>query len=131
MPDLNSRIENLVEGDSLQVRRTINRADSGYASGVVIVRAWFTCKVKRSDPDVSALFQKDISTTNVPGTGQIENNGAGDADFVVRFDLVPTNTILIGRLLRHYDIQVKTASGDPYTPERGRINTEEQVTITS
>lgn len=131
MPKLNERIENLVEGDSLQVRRTINRADSGYASGVVIVQAWFTVKVKRSDLDVSAVFQKDISTVNVPGVGQIENDGTGDVDFVVRFDLGPADTILVGRLLLHYDIQVKTASGDPYTPERGRINTEEQVTITS
>ena len=128
MPDLEARITKIVAGDALEVRRTIDRAGSGFAAGVVITDAWFTCKNALADADVDALFQKAITTTDLLGTGQIEDDGAGDVDFVVRFDLLPADTTVIGTLLRHYDIQVKTAGLKPYTPELGRIDCRDGVT---
>lgn len=130
MPTLDSQIRLIVAGDDILIRRTIDRSATGFASGVTITQAWLTVKADIDDAD-PGLFQKSITTTNVTGTGQIENDGTGDVDMVIRFDLVPADTIAIGRILRHFDIQVKTDGGLVYTPESGRIVCEPQATITT
>ena len=129
MPTLDSRINDVVVGDDLSIRRTIDFASTGFPTGTTINKAWLTVKAALVDAD-PGLFQKAITTTDVPGTGEIENDGAGDVNIVVRFDLTPADTILIGpTLLRHFDIQVKTASGKIYTPEKGLISSVDQVTV--
>ena len=130
MPSLKSKIIGLfVVGDDVSIRRTIDRSVSGLTAGTTITEAWMTCKINAVDVD-PGLFQKIITTTDVPGTGQIENNGTGDVDIVVRFDLLPADTVAIGAvLIRQFDIQVLTNGGQIYTPERGEIKAVEQVTL--
>lgn len=130
MPTLDSKIIGLlVVGDDVSIRRTIDRTASGFTAGTTITDAWLTCKVSPADADGAALFQKAITTTDVPGTGQIEDNGTGDVDPILRFDLLPDDTVAIGpTLIRQFDVQVKTNGGQIYTPERGTINAIEQVT---
>jgi hypothetical protein len=136
MPDFNGRITGWVVGDPFSVERTIQFAPAGkpentFPSGTTIVQAWLTVKVNLTDLDAAALVQKIITTTNQPGIGHIENDGAGDLDFVLRFDLTAADTLLIGNRARHYDIQIRTAADNPNTPERGLIYGKEQVTIAS
>lgn len=128
MPDLDSQVRGIVAGDDISLRRTIGFAATGFETGVTIDEAWLTIKVAEEDADIAALVQKIITTTDVPGTGEIETDGTGDVDMVVRFDLEPADTVLIGSVLRFFDIQVKTAGGLIYTPEKGRITTTSQVT---
>lgn len=129
MPTLDSRIDDVVVGDDLTIRRTIGFALTGFPTGTTINKAWLTVKAAIGDAD-PGLFQKAVTTSDVVGTGQIENDGTGDVDMVVRFDLLPANTTAIGPTkLREFDIQVKTAGGQVYTPERGQISGIDEVTI--
>ncbi len=130
MPTLDSRITDVVVGDDLSIRRTIDFAKTGFPTGTTINKAWLTVKSGIADAD-PGLFQKAITTTGIAGTGEIENDGAGDVNMVVRFDLIPVDTLAIGpTLLRHFDIQVKTTAGQIYTPEKGLISSVDQVTTT-
>lgn len=120
-------------GDDLEVRRTIDRDLSGLDPGTTIDKAWFTVKTTPSidDPDdTNALLQKEITTTDVPGTGEIEDDGTGDTDPILRFDFVPDDTRSIGTTHRKYDIQVLTSSGKLYTGEVSEIWGNADVTIT-
>ena len=100
-------------------------------NSLTITNAWLTIKAEIADAD-PGLFQKAITTSDVPGTGQIEDKGTGDVDMVVRFDLKPDDTLLIGSdILRHFSIKVKTTAGLFYTPEKGQIAGTQRVTITS
>lgn len=130
MPTLDSRIDDVVVGDDLSIRRTIDFAATGFLAGTVINKAWLTVKSAISDAD-PGLFQKEVTTSDVPGIGQIENDGTGDVDMVVRFDLIPADTTKIGpeEFLRHFDIQVKTVAGQIYTPEKGLISAVNEVTV--
>lgn len=131
MPTLDSRIANVVVGDDISLERTIDFVKTGFPTGSTINKAWLTVKAALADDD-PGIFQKAITTTDVSGTGQIENDGGGDVNMVVRFDLIPADTLAIGpRLLRHFDIQVKTTTGKLYTPEKGLISSVDQVTTTA
>jgi len=128
MPELKAKLTGFVEGDSLVVRRTIDRAGSELAAGATVTKAWMTVKEALDDED-PGLFQKVITTTDVPGTGQIENNGSGDLDPVVRFDWLPTDTRAIGPTKRYYDIQIQLNDGTITTPERGTTKALDEVTL--
>lgn len=137
MPTLEARVTGFLPGDDLSLRRTIDRdgggvADEVLADGVTITKAWLTVKADPTDADVDALVQKEVTTTDVAGTGEIEDDGTGDTDPVIRFDLEPADTAAIGTKPRPYDVQVLTSGGKLYTPERGRIYaTSSQVTLSS
>lgn len=62
------------------------------------------------------------------GIGQIEDDGTGDVDPILRFDLVAADTLGIGSGSRFYDIQVKTNTNKIYTPEKGRITGFDEIT---
>ena len=128
MPNLDSHIRGFTEGDDLTIRRTIDRVRSSLAAGVTITNAWMTVKTLQADAD-PGLFQKAITTADVVGTGQIEDDGGGDVDPIVRFDLTSADTRLIAATLRFYDIQVKTDGGARYTGEAGRIIAKEEITL--
>ena len=131
MPTLDSSINQIVVADDISIRRTIDFTLSGFQAGTTITNAWLTVKANITDAD-PGLFQKAVTTADVPGTGQIENNGTGDVNMVVRFDLVPADTTAIGAIdLRHFDIQVKTAGGKIFTPESGLISSIDEVTKAS
>lgn len=134
MPNYNATISGYAVGDDLLVRRTINRSLSNLPTGVVIAQAWMTIKESETDADVDALVQKDITTTDVSGTGQIEEDGgasAGDADPILRFDLTDADTRTIGGNHRWYDIQVRTDTDAIYTGEKGEIWGVGDVTVST
>ncbi len=128
MPTLDSQIRGIVTGDDFSIRRTIDRAASGFSTGVTITDAWLTIKALVTDAD-PGLVRKQITTTEVLGVGEIENDGTGDVDMVIRFDLVPADTLQIGDVLRHFDIQIKTNGSRIYTPEKGRIVAAAEITV--
>lgn len=125
MPTLDARIDNIVAGDDIQITRTITSIPSGAA----LTDAWFTVKEHPDDADSAAIIDKQITTADVPGTGQITDDGSGDQTGTVRFDLKDTDTALLipGRDY-YFDVQVKTDGGAIYTPTAGRIRTVPGVT---
>lgn len=132
MPTLNGLINSHIVGDDLLIRRTIDRTLSGIPTGVTVTDAWFTVKMAPLITDVDDtvnVLQKQITVTDVPGTGEIEDDGTGDVDIVLRFDLKDEDTRLIGTSHCDYDIQVKTDGGGIYTGERGEIWGTGDVTI--
>ncbi len=132
MPTYSNRLSGFAEGDAITIRRTISRITSGLAAGVTITKAWMTCKTNKGDAD-PGLWQKAITTTDVPGTGQIENDGTGDVNPILRFDLNPADTRRAGISAEpglYYDVQVKTNGGAVYTPENGTLLAEDEITVT-
>ncbi len=132
MPNYKGLIDGFAVGDDLLVRRTIDRTLSNLASSVNVTDAWFTVKTAPSIADIDdtgAVFQKQVTTIDVPGTGQIEDDGGGDVDPILRFDLTDVDTRAIGTTHMHYDIQVKVTGGGIYTGERGEIWGTGDVTI--
>ncbi len=113
-----------VAGDAIRRRVTIDRSASKIPSGVTITKGWLTIKASKADAD-PGLIQKVITTTNVDGTGHIENDGTGNVNPVVRFDFTAANTLTIGVEevvgRRHFDVQVIASDGRPYTPEIGLV----------
>jgi len=97
---------------------------------VYITKGWLTIKDDESDADIDAIIQKEITTSDVPGTGQLEDDGSGDGDPILRFDLVPADTRAIGSTHRYYDIQILlSANSSIYTGEKGEIWGEGDVTL--
>jgi len=130
MPNYSATISGFATGDSLVIRRTISRSSSGMPSGVFVTKAWLTVKDELTDADVDALVQKEITTTDAPGVGQLEDDGNGDTDPVLRFDLVAADTRAIGATHRYYDIQVLlNVNSSIYTGEKGEVWGEGDVTL--
>lgn len=119
MPTLDARIDNVVAGDDLEITRTI----TSVPSGATLTDAWLTVKEHPDDADSAAIIDKQITSADVAGTGQITDTGA-DGTGAVRFDLKDTDTALLvpGRDY-YWDIQVKTSAAAIYTPTVGKIRT--------
>lgn len=128
MPNFDATITGFAAGDDLEIRRTLDRSESTLPSGSTITKAWLTVKTALADADVDAVVQKEVTTTDVVGTGRIEDDGTGDTDPVIRFDLTPTDTRAIGVTHRKYDIQVLTSDSKIYTGEKGHVYAEAEVT---
>ncbi len=126
-PTFNAKLKDIVAGDDVSLRRTVDRALTGLEAGVTITKAWFTAKAALADAD-PGLVQKSITTTNVPGTGQIENDGTGDVNPIVRFDLVPADTLAIGTTKRFFDVKVRTSGGLVHRVELGETIFKGEVT---
>ena len=112
-------------GDIVPIRRVVNNL----AAGRTISEAWLGVKGGYSDADAGALFPiKNITTTNVAGTGQIEDDGTTDGSAVIRFDLTNSDTIApTPGQTYYYDIQIKLDSGDEWTIESGTCAWQSQV----
>lgn len=124
-PNLIDNILDFVYGDTFSITRTI----TGIPTGQTITRAWFTVKSSDVLPDNQALVQKIVDTTDNPGTGQIEDNGAGDGTGTVRFDILPADTASADESVVYlFDIQVETSAGDLYTSNRGTFKGLGQIT---
>ena len=127
MPTFNGEIKDFVAGDDLQITRTITNIPVGAA----LTKAWLTIKFRQTDADADAIIQKEITTSNVAGTGQITDDGAGDQSAAVRFDLKDTDTAMLLRGIAYlYDLQVLTDGGAVYTPEIGTIIAKLGITDT-
>jgi len=117
MPTYGS-VLSFVQGQDRTVRRTIDFSDSGFATGTTITAAWLTVKRTRSDAD-PGLFQKQVSTSDVAGTGQIENSGSGDVDMVIRFDVNAADTALLDERPARWDLKILLSTGDFDYPQTG------------
>lgn len=126
MPTLNGLINNLVVGDDIDIERTITNVPEGDS----LVKAWFTVKARETDPDINAIFQKTITASYVAGQGEITDDGAGDQQGAVTFELTNVDTLLlVGDTAYYYDLQVKTANAKIYTPEKGQLTMRKQITV--
>jgi hypothetical protein len=124
MPNLALAITGVVEGDDFTLTLGITEIPAGDALSV----AYFTMKESIDDPD-PGLFQKVITASNTPGTGQIEDDGWGDGAGIVRIDLVPADTVLPAPgVAAVWDLQVHTALGLTNTPYKGTFTTVQGVT---
>ena len=118
MPDFSGTIKDFVAGDNLKITRTITNVPSADT----LTKAWFTVKLRKEDSDADAVIQKEITTSDVSGTGHITDDATGDTEGAVRFDLEQADTVkLSGGAIYRYDIQVLTSAGAVYTPEIGKI----------
>jgi hypothetical protein len=123
---LAGEINNIVQGDNIDIIRTIGSLPAS------ITKSWFTVKTRanlESNTDTSTIvFQKSITTLNVPNTGHIYDDGA-DGVAGVRFELTNGDTVLLtGDTIFYYDIQVLTSTNKIYTPEIGVIKTKKERT---
>ena len=125
MSDLAVQITGFVVGDDLEVRRTVTDLPAPIES------AWLTFKRYPRQPDEEAILQKQITTVDVPGVGQIVVAGEPDVDGDLRFDLTPTDTMVLDTRLRAYDIQIKLTTGKIYTIEKGTLQLTGDVTQTT
>lgn len=123
---LKGKIFNIVQGDNVDITRTIDTLPAS------ITKAWFTVRnsqYKSATSDTDVIFQKAITSVNVPGTGVITDDGTGDGVAAVRFELTNANTVLlVNENTYYYDIQVLTSTGKIYTPEIGLIRLESERT---
>ena len=124
---LSGLISNIVQGDNLDITRTIGTLPAP------ISKCWFTVKTNAklsstTDTAPNVVFQKVITTANIVGSGVIlDSGGSGTAS--VRFELINADTILlVGDTVYYYDIQVLTTTGAIYTPELGLIKTKKERT---
>jgi len=121
-PTLNETITGFVTGDNLEVRRVITDLPAAIAT------AWFTVKQSERQDDDDALIKKEITTSDDPGVGQVEDAGGAGSSGDLRFDFVPDDTESMGDLRWTYDIQLKLSTGEIYTPEKGTITMDMDVT---
>jgi len=126
MPTLNAELSGIVQGDYLDIVRNIGNLPT------TISKAWFTVKTRAnlttSTDGTNVVFQKTITTANVPGTGVIlDTGGSGTAQ--VKFELTNADTVLLtGDTIFYYDIQVLTSSSKIYTPELGVVKMKQERT---
>jgi hypothetical protein len=126
MPTFNDKITNFVAGDDLEITRTI----SGVPAGSALTRAWLTIKGRPTDADADAVLQKVITVADVPGTGQITDDGGTTGVAAVRFDLTAADTDRLTPVqIYYFDLQVETDAGKIYTPDMGTIVARGQITL--
>lgn len=114
----------LVRGDAFPLYRVV----PGVPSGVTVTEGWLTVKDDVDDNDASATFQKNITISDNPGQGHVEEDGA-DGVAVLRFDLTTTDTLAVSADTRYYyDIQVRTSDSQIHTIESDFETWKEQVT---
>ncbi len=125
MSDLAVEITGFVVGDDLEIRRTVKDLPAAIAV------AWLTVKRHHNETDSSARLQKRITTTDVPGRGQIVEAGGPGVDGDLRFDLTQVDTDRLGPKRYVHDIQIKLVTEKVYTIEGGSIQLTADVTATT
>lgn len=112
----------IVRGNIFSLRRTI----TGLPSGITVSGAELTVKTSTSDAD-PGIFQKTITSSNVAGTGQIEDTGSTGAA-VLRFDLGSADTLaMVANTEYYYDINITMSDASLVTVESGRTSARERV----
>jgi hypothetical protein len=120
-----TKIRELTAGDDWTIRRTVVNIPTGQS----LVSAWFTAKLNMEDDDADAIVQKEITSVDQVGIGQIEDTGGVSGTAMLRFDLLPEDTELFEPYQTYYyDVQVKTSTGKYNTPDDGTIIALPQVT---
>lgn len=113
----------IVRGDRFSIRRIV----TGIPSGVLVSSASLYIKEALTDADSAAIIAKEITSSNVAGTGQVEDTGSsGTAK--IRFDLVVADTEApVADQKYYFDMEVVLDSGDILTIESGITSFREQV----
>ena len=93
----------------------------GVPAGSLMSTGLLTIKLTETAPDSAIVISKTITTTNVPGTGHIVDDGASGIG-EIRFDLPAVDTgLLIPDVQYRYWVDIVLDSGEPSTLERGII----------
>lgn len=112
----------MVRGDQFSIPRKV----TGLSYGVTVTAALLTIKAALTNPD-PGVIQKSITSSNVPGTGQVEDTGASGIASL-RFDLITTDTLAVTADLDYvFDIQVTLSTNDIFTLETGITSFRQQV----
>lgn len=124
-------IEGFIAGNDVDIGP---KAVAGVDPTDALVKAWLTIKNTVGDADPGVL-QKVITTTLIPGTGQITQDGSsgqGNGTAQVLFQLTAADTTTLGATRRYvFDIKVKTAAGKLYEAVNGPFQLNRQVTAAS
>lgn len=125
MANYKASIQDVVTGTDISVFITLDNVGVGQT----LVQGWLTVKEEEWDDDVSAIFQKIITTTPVLGQGHIQDDGAGDSIAVLLFEFTRADTLLLHPYFEYvYDIKVKTSTNKEYIPEKGTLIAEDSIT---
>lgn len=97
-----------------------------------MIKAWLTLKnypegLAAADP---GALQKVVTTTDVPGVGQVSAPGY-DGNGLVRFDLTATQTRALGQRDFAFDVKVQTAAGKEFYVARGLWSNTGSYTLSS
>lgn len=113
------RGQGMIEGDIFSIYRTINNIPVGET----VSQAWLMIKTAYSVADGSATISKQVTSSNVAGTGQIEDTGSSDQSARIRFDLTNSNTTAItaDTVTYVYSIKILLSGGSALTLERGTV----------
>lgn len=117
---------NPIRGDSL--RLTVGPIRSVPQGSGGLQKAWLTFKASIDDEDEDAILQKTIGTIATI-SGHILDTGDQTGQASLYFDLAYAEMILFssGRSVP-FDVQVKTADGQIFTPLLAEVTFDEQVT---
>jgi hypothetical protein len=125
MADLNSSIENIVQGDDCYVIRDIENIPAGQQ----LTDAWLS--VKENHWDTAAIIEKHITTVS-SADGHIVDSGMSDTIGLLQFRLESTDTADLHEFYQYvFDIQVKTSGGSGtsiFTPESGVLTVYPSIT---
>lgn len=90
-------------------------------------KVWFTAKTSAADDDASAVIKKD---TSLAGVNDI-TFGTGATANTAYFDIVEADTAAFVDIQRKVkllcEVQVKSASGEPWTVAEGELTLKPQI----
>ena len=113
-------ISDVIPGDTYKVVRSLDATP--------LSDAWFTIKRIPTQNDADAIVFAHIDYTISGLYGRIED--LPDGTTVINFVLAPTlTTNLDSSGAYFYDLKIKTAGGDIYTLETGKLFTGQNITF--
>ena len=121
--------DTIVRGDS----RTyyIDVSINGVPLDVTGYTAWFTAKYAPTDADTAAAVRKGMSSS-LTGVTIIADPATGiNSRIQVQLGPADTASIPAKATTLHYDVQIKTPSGDIYTVTRGDLQVLPDITNTT
>lgn len=101
-------------------------------AGLTVTKAWLMVKTGYAVADGSATITKTITTANVAGTGQVEDDGANTQSARLRFDFTNANTTAVtAETVYKYSVQLKLSNSDVREFETGDAIWRSQVITAS
>jgi len=117
MSNFRALITNFTPGSSKEVEFIVQ----GPPTGVLVTGASFFVKSRPEDDDLDPVILKELTTSDVPGTGYISDDGSSET-WTVRIDLSNADTLAIGMNRMAFYLQLALdAFPDPYIPFVGTI----------
>jgi len=113
----NGRIDDFVNGDDLEIERTL----TAIPSGTLVDTAWFMVKHKYTDADTDAIISKVATLVDTAGQGYIVTAGSNGIA-TIKFYLTPADTELLYAYSEYpYSIKILLDNDKVNTPEIGSI----------